>query len=40
MSIETKTLECECGRTVSSTLANFNAIGESICPDCGEVLES
>ena len=39
MPVEAKTLECEnCDRTVSSTLANFNAIGKSLCPTCGEEL--
>ena len=43
MSIEAETLECpneDCYRNeVSATLANFNAIGKSLCPTCKEVLE-
>lgn len=42
MNVETKTLDCpndDCHRDeVSATLATFNAIGTSICPDCGEEL--
>lgn len=41
-SVETKILECtneDCPRKkTSSTLANFNAIGKTVCPDCGEEL--
>jgi len=34
MQVETKTLECDCGRTCSLTLATFRT-ETARCPDCG-----